>query len=479
MSDPLSDPRAADLLSADPGEVWMLAALFRQVGGEAQAIAGALRGAPNEATWTGAAASAFRRTVGQLPGELDKVQQSYEDVAGALDTYESELAQVKPAFQRVAEQLGSVRTALGGAQTQLAGAESNLTNALGAPHAKPSSPAVQSAHDAVQSASGTVTRLQGEVSGLEAQGFALLGQFQGARDRCTGKVSSACSLAPHQSWWDSLMSDVGNFMSGAGHFFEAIGLGIYHGVTGLPGALVDWVEHPSWKTFAKLAEDVAITASVVLLVTGVGEALLPEEGLLAAGLSAANDAADAVATGASLDGAGAYGVGAVDDALHGNYSAAEGDAVNMGLNLLTTVPGAMGAPELGDVLPSARAADAAEEDAGVLKAFGQSVSGGRSWTQSLLSMPSEERSAILQDAGLPGGTKLSDLSQAAQAKVLQNLRDPAQMVESAEQNAKVLHIKSLPLKTAINYGFDKAVTEPLQGYDQRRIDALLGVPASG
>ena len=479
MSDPLSDPRAADLLSADPGEVWLLSSIFRQVGSEAEAIAGALRGAPNQATWEGAAATAFRSTVGQLPGELEKVQASYEQVGSALTAYESELSDVKPAFERLAQQLGAARSSLSGAQTQLSGAQSSLSTALAAPHAKPTSTAVVNAHNAVQSAGGAVTRLQGEVGGLEAHGFALLNQFQGARDRCQGKVSSACSLAPHQSWWDHMMSDVGNWMTDAGHFFKAIGLGIYHGVTGLPGALVDWVEHPSWKTFAKLAEDVAITASVVLLVTGVGEWLLPEEGMLAAGFSAVNGGADALATGASLDAAGAEGGQAADDALHGNYSAAEGDLVAGGLDLLTTLPGAMGAPELGDVLPSARAAETAEDDAGVLKAFEASRASGKTEAQSLLSMSSEDRSIVLHEAGVPSGTKLADLSPAEQAKVLSNLNKPAKMVEGAEQNANVLHIKALPLKTAIDYGFDKAVTDPLQDYDQHRIDALLGIKADG
>ena len=68
-------------------------------------------------------------TVGQLPSQLDKVQQSYEDVAGALSSYESELNDVKPAFQRIAEQLGNARGALSGAQGQLANAQGNLTNA--------------------------------------------------------------------------------------------------------------------------------------------------------------------------------------------------------------------------------------------------------------------------------------------------------------------------------------------------------------
>jgi uncharacterized protein YukE len=173
MSDPLSDPRAADLLAADPGEVWVLAAVFRQVGGEAQSIAGALRGAPQEATWEGAAADAFRRTLGQLPGELDKVQSSYEHVAGALDSYETELSTVKASFQRLAQQLGSARSALGGAQGQLSSAQSGLAGALAAPHAKPSSPAMQSAHDALNAATGAVSRLQGEVSGLDYSGLAV------------------------------------------------------------------------------------------------------------------------------------------------------------------------------------------------------------------------------------------------------------------------------------------------------------------
>jgi uncharacterized protein YukE len=479
MSDPLSDPRASDLLSADPGEVWVLAAMFRQVSTESETIAAALRGAPQHATWTGAAASAFRATVGQLPGELDKVQQSYADVAMSLDAYESELSEVKPAFQRLVEQLGNARSALGGAQGQLASAQGHLTTALSAPHAKPTSPAVTSAHDAVQTASGSVSRLQGEVGGLEAQGFALLGQFQNARDRCTGKVSSACSLAPRQSWWDHMMSDVGNWMTDTGHFFKAIGLGIYHGVTGLPGALVDWVDHPSWKTFAKLAEDIAITASVVLLVTGVGEWLLPEEGLLAAGLSTANGVADAVATGASLDAAGAEGGQAADDAIHGNWSGAEGSLVDGGLDLLTTLPGAMGASSVGDLLPSARAAETAEDDAGVLKAFDDFHDEGKSPAQSLMSMTPEERSVVYEEAGLEPGTKLFDLPREEQLKILNNIENPTKMAEAAEQNAKVLHIKALPLKTAIDYGFDKAVTDPLQGYDQNRINELLGVPSSG
>ena len=307
MSDPLSDPRAADLEAADPGEVWALASIFRQVAGEAASTAGGLRGAPQGATWTGTAADAFRTTIGQLPGELDKVQQSYQAVAVGLDGYESELATVKAAFQRLAQQLGSARSGLAGAQGQLSSAQSQLSGALSAPHATASTPAVQSGQEAVSAASGAIGRMQGEVGGLESQGFALLDRFQSARDGCTGRVSSACSLAPHQSWWDHAMHDVGNWMRDTGHFLAAVGKGVWNGVTGLPGAVVNFIEHPSWKTFAKLAEDVAITASVVLLVTGVGELLLPEEAAAAGLLASTGEAADTVATVANAAGVDAEG----------------------------------------------------------------------------------------------------------------------------------------------------------------------------
>ncbi len=475
MSDPLSDPRAADLLSADPGEVWILAALFRQVGTEAQGIAGALRGAPHEATWTGAAASAFRANVGQLPSQLDKVQQSYEDVAGALSSYESELNDVKPAFRHIAEQLGNARGALSGAQGQLANAQGNLTNALAAPHAKATSPAVQNAHDAVQSASGTVLRMQGEVSGLEAQGFALLNRFQGARDGCQGKVSNACSLAPHQSWWDHVMSDVGNWMKDAGHFAWGVIDTAYHGVIGLPGAFMAFAEHPSWKTFEKFAEDVAITASVALLFCGIGEWLLPEECVLAGALDTASDVFDAVATGASLDGAGAEVGQGVEDGVEGHFSAMGADFADAALDLGTTLPGALGAPELGDALPGSIAADNAEDAVTAVKGFAGKMDGGLNDVQALRAMTSsEDRELVLATAGMKDG-----MTPAERTAFLDKLGNGKELVESAEKSAKLANIKALPLKSLVNVGTDKFVMEPLLDHAKGDINQLLGQPAAG
>lgn len=321
MSDPLSDPRAADLLSADPGEVWALAITFRQVAGEASTAAAGLRGAQHDAHWTGAAAAAFRRNLGQLPGELDKIHQSYVDVAGALDAYETELSSVQPAFQQLSSQLGAERTSLAGAQGQLHTAQGNFAHALDAPNAKPNSPAVQNAQHAYLGAVGNVGRLQGEVGGLESQGFRLLDRFEHARDAAKAKVSSAAGIAPHQSWWDHVMSDVGNWMHDVGHWVsvgaidvghwgkvigvdafnigKGIVMGVVHSAESLPSDVVNVYEHPTdLHDWAKLAEDTGTVAGAVALVAAV--LICPADAI---GLEAAVDVfevVDGVASDAAL-----------------------------------------------------------------------------------------------------------------------------------------------------------------------------------
>src|ERR1700727_1714150 len=116
MGDPLSDPRARQLLNADPGEVASLASQFRNVANQAERSAAALRGAHGDGTWTGSAADAFWTPLGKLPGALDKVHQSYPEVAQPLDAYEAELGPLQSQFRALSEQLPSARNSMGTAQ---------------------------------------------------------------------------------------------------------------------------------------------------------------------------------------------------------------------------------------------------------------------------------------------------------------------------------------------------------------------------
>lgn len=312
MSDPLSDPRATRLLAADLGEISALGGAFRTVAHQAQSAAAGLRGAQNDATWTGQAADAFRTQVGALPGDLDKVQQSYGDVGTALDTYGTELGPIQSSFRSLSDQLSTARANLSGAQTQLQTAQSNLSTANSAPHAKPTTPAVVDAHSAVSSASGAVGRLQGDVSGLESRGFSLLDEFDTVRGRAFWTVTQAAGVAPSESWLSSALSTVGNFVEGA---VKGIAKSVWDLVSGK--AVIDFIEHPSWATFGELVKDVAVTASLVALVAApwaAPEVLEGDAALAGAeGADAAAAGADAAAGGADAaagDGASAFAKGA-------------------------------------------------------------------------------------------------------------------------------------------------------------------------
>jgi uncharacterized phage infection (PIP) family protein YhgE len=306
MSDPLSDPRADRLLSSDIGEIASLAGGFHTVAGQARTAAAGLRGAQNDAAWTGGAAAAFRAQVGKLPGDLDKVHQSYGEVAAALDTYAHGLEPIQIAFRRLAEQLQNSQSSLSSAQSQLSTAKGNLSNATSAAHATSTTPAVVDAHNAVRAAGGSVGRLQDDVSGLESRAMSLLDEFDTIRGQARSTVSSAAGIAPSQGWFSSMMHSIGNFVDGVA---KGIGKSVWDLVSGK--AIINFIEHPSWKTFGELAKDVAVTASLVAMVAAPFAAPeLAEADAVAVGADAAVDGATDAAADAAADAAG----GAAGDA---------------------------------------------------------------------------------------------------------------------------------------------------------------------
>jgi hypothetical protein len=345
MSDLMSYPGAAGLVAADPGEVGLLASLFGTVAAQATQSRGGLLGAQGDATWTGAAADAFRTKVGKLPGDLSNVARSYGDVAQSLNAYESELGPLQTQFMSVLSQIDGLQGSLTSAQGQLSNAQSSLTSATNAAEAKPTSSAVVQAHGAVTAASGAVGRLQGEIAGLERRGQQLLDEFNTTRSRAITAVSHAAGYAPQQSWWSSVMHSVGNFFAG-------VAVGIGKSVWGLVSgkAIIDFAEHPSWSTFGTLLKDVAVTASLValLVVPFAAPALLEADGALLAGEEVADDAAGDALGDAVADGAGdGAGDGAADGA--GESGTSFGDVargVNTWGNRVATV--ATGGQAVGD-----------------------------------------------------------------------------------------------------------------------------------
>ena len=337
MADPLADPRATDLLAADPLEVGAVAYTFQSVSLEAEAVAGGLRAAPRHAEWWGEAADAFRHTIGNYPAQLDKVHSSYGETATALKHYEGELASLQNSFRAVKQQVegarshaGALTSQLSGQGQQLAGANFILREELNA-HAKPTAAqlaADRSAGEKFAVTAGALERVQNELSSLEAHAFRILDTFASERKTVTGKLSAAAKLAPKSPpWWERALDDVGHFVVGVG---KGIGSSVWNLVSGK--VFVEFWRHPGWATFGEIVKDVAVTASLVALVAAPFAAPAELEAEAAIDATAeGGDAAAAAGGGAAADTSGTT-LGSVARGVNtwGNRVALVGNGLGVG-----------------------------------------------------------------------------------------------------------------------------------------------------
>ncbi|HEY3773588.1 MAG TPA: hypothetical protein VGL69_11375 [Solirubrobacteraceae bacterium] len=345
MADPLTDPRAAQLLATSPDEIDSLAGFFQTVSGQAEQASTGLQGAHGDETWTGGAADAFRAKLGKLPGDLSTVQSSYADAAQALRTYATNVAPIKSQFQSLAQQLQSAQGqltsaqgTLSNAQGSLTSAQSNLTTTQNAPKAKPSDPAVTTAKGAVStaqtnvsSAQGAVNRLSGEVSGLSSHGCQLLDEFDTVRGHCRSAIDGAGSKAPqhHSSFFGSLVSIGDDIVKGV----AGVATNLWKHIKDLPAAAVNLWEHPSWDALGRFAEDVGAAATVVALAATV---VVAPEALLAGGAEeAAAGAAEGGVAAAEEGGAAAAEEGAAGAAEEGASGAGEEEAETAGSKFMS------------------------------------------------------------------------------------------------------------------------------------------------
>ncbi len=196
MNDPLSDPRAFDLLAAEPDELAALVGTFRAAAEESHQTAVGLTAAREDGTWTGRAANAFRRAIGRLPVELGKVRAGFSTVADALYRYDTELTRIKREFVQIVGDLTDAHNRLGLAQTNATTASETLKTTAGQQGVKVQT--LTAAELSVARAKGTVGNLEQEIQGLHNRAFALLDEFQTARETCRSAIHAARATAPVQ-----------------------------------------------------------------------------------------------------------------------------------------------------------------------------------------------------------------------------------------------------------------------------------------
>jgi hypothetical protein len=416
MSDPLSDPRAQALQDASPGEAGDLAGHFRSVAQQAGDAATGLRGARDDGDWTGQAASDFRTKLGELPGDLDKVQQFNEGLANSLSRYETDLDPIQRTFVNLVPQIQSARSSLSTAQNQVSSAQGQLKSAQSATGAKPSDPAVTSAHTAVQSANAAAGRAQDEVSGLESQAYKLLDEFDTVRHNAQHGISSAASNAPSPpGFFSSLLHGVEDLMKDVGHVAVAFVKNIAHAFVDIGPALKTLWEHPgNLDNWVRVLADVGTIAGAVAMV--VAPFAAPALG----GLEIAAETAD-VAT--------AVGVGS--SAAKGGIELGEGRTGAGLFDIASAAVGGLGVGGNGEALDASVMASRTAERSGALETYGYARAVGATHDEALsnpaLSLTTPKFSPIKPGTWLGKPTTLSDSQLSMLSKNSSALQDAGRL----------------------------------------------------
>jgi cell wall-associated NlpC family hydrolase len=98
--DPCTDPRASELMAIDDSALSTLVGRFVDATRRASFASRGLTAAASETTWAGGAADAFKGSIGKMPRQLDQVLNSYYGVRAAVETYQTEVDQLKLRWTR-------------------------------------------------------------------------------------------------------------------------------------------------------------------------------------------------------------------------------------------------------------------------------------------------------------------------------------------------------------------------------------------
>jgi hypothetical protein len=226
----------ADPTPGDPFRVRELSRKLRELAADAEFAAGEVRrlsSADGALSWVGEAGAVFAAEVGELPGQLDKLDASYEIAGRALKTYgdglEAAQVQADGALSRgreahvrlvaAREQLGPARTADATARLGLETLTTVPASWPGAPPPPPDLAEVTRATRAQASASAHLTYVQGLVAAAQddvdaEQRLALAAKElrEDAARTCTREINRASDAGiQNDSWW----TKVGDFLADA------------------------------------------------------------------------------------------------------------------------------------------------------------------------------------------------------------------------------------------------------------------------
>jgi hypothetical protein len=332
----------ANAILGDAGAVGSIAGRLRTAANNVHTIQSRISSNGLHGSWSGQAANAFESTLGQLPGELDKLGASFDAAAGALERFGSSLDTAQAKANWLAAKIEQAEGDMRGAQARhdsasrdLAHAERAHTNASDPASKVSAQQAVDQARAAAASAQAAVDDHNSEIASYRKQAESNREQYEEAVRACCGAVDAASALGIQ----NTVLGGVGHFMGEVGGVVAAPFVWVGGQIGDVGHAVVGWVDQ-NWETIRGVLDKLGQALAVVGVLAAVVAVFVQPELALPLFLYASR--AQAVTDGAM--GAGDAFVSATGDAKE--KQKAEGHLVEDGMSIALDVSGLKAIKEL-------------------------------------------------------------------------------------------------------------------------------------
>lgn len=320
-------------IPGDPGALQTLSSQLRATAGQVADIRGRFAGRGTGAHWSGRAAEAFRSSLNELPGELDKLYGSYTVAADAIGAYAGTLAELQGRANWYAGQIEEAAAAQQAAQARSAAAARDLHAARQA-HASATDPVSQSsAQRAMEHAGSAIAHANAEhdealskVASLHAAAAANHDAFEAAAQTCCSQLDIASHLGIRNSVVKALEHVGGQVLQTLASPFVWAGKEVYKWGDHALHDAETFLHDPSWENLRNVLEDAKApleVAGAALLIAGLAASVIASGGADAPVLLALADAAG------TMDAVG-FGVNTATLAIDGTVTAGDGSEAIFG-----------------------------------------------------------------------------------------------------------------------------------------------------
>jgi WXG100 family type VII secretion target len=284
------------VIPGDPAELDALAGQLHGAAGDVQSVQSRVASDSPGASWSGQAANAFRSSLDQLPGELEKVVGAFNDAGSAVSSFAGKLAELQQAAAWHNQQVERSEQERDEAEANARNREREWQEAQRA-HAAATDPlSLSGLQRAVETSDGLCRTAIADVEDAGSRLTQLLGAGNVLQNDYEAAVSACCAAldAARHAAGRTFLRWLGDQVGGIAHAAERVGGVIVHDAEAVVRDSLEafhdaakWVsEH--WEeireAIEKTAEIFALVTLAAILVVGTGGTAVVALGVVSAAL---------------------------------------------------------------------------------------------------------------------------------------------------------------------------------------------------